>query len=336
MKRILICTGAAAAVIAAAVVLLLCTCIFGNHVYTAATCTEPARCVRCGAERGEPLGHTGSKATCEQPGVCTRCGKRLSEPLGHVRIPATCDEAEQCARCGMRRGEPLGHIWDPATCTEPETCSRCKKSRGEPLGHSMTEPTFQTRSRCTRCGYTEGEPLPAALEGRALHELRVGEPAAYTTAGYADPDAEVTGTVGIVDYRVIAGDGTFPAREGYEWHIATVQLVFSGDDARQHGAQSAWTYGDWYLCEDRMTAADGEGFRAFAADWYGTLVTCRQKTAPASEAGWYDRELRFCWEEGVQVPEGYDGVLLIFYPCCGTELAAGEALEHDALVFRMR
>ena len=337
MTRILIWTGAGLvfAAVVTAVILLLCTCVFGNHRFSPATCTEAETCLRCGMTRGEPKGHDAKAASCEAPAVCLRCGERLGDPLGHTFLPADCETPETCMRCGVTHGDPLGHGFLPATCTEWETCFRCGLVRGEPLGHDMTQPTFQTPAACLRCGWVDGAPKTPALSDRDLKLLSVGEPAPYATASYEDRDAAVLGTVEISDYRVIEGDETFLPREGYEWHIASVRIVFSGDDARSLGAQCAWTYGDWYLGDDAMTAPDRDGLRAFVADWYGTRVTCWQKTGPAEEADWYDRELRFVWEEGVLVPKGYDGVLLIFHPYCGKALSAEEALEGDALVFRM-
>ena len=319
MKRILLWTGAAlgAAAIIVLLVLIKTTCVFENHEFTAATCTEPEICSRCGETRGEPLGHVYSTETCTEPSVCTRCGELHAEPLGHVFLPATCTESETCARCG--------------------------ETRGEPLGHDLSDPTYQTPATCTRCGETFGEPLTPALSGRTLHELEVGEPAPYTTASYEDRDVDVTGTAEITDYRVIEGDEIFPAREGYEWHIATVRLVFSGDDAKKNGAQAAWTYGDYYVTDDSMaTSEDENGLRPFAADWYGRRVQCWQKTGATLENDWYDDVLRFCWDEGVLVPKGYDGVLLIFYhyrlaaDATRLYLPASSVLDENALVFRMK
>ena len=319
MKRTLlwIGTGVAAAAAVALAVLVFCTCVFGNHQYRKATCTEPEVCSRCKAVRGEPLGHEAGEASCTEPSVCLRCGIEL--------------------------GDPKGHEWLPATCTEPEICARCEAAQGSPLGHDMTEPNYQTRAACRRCGYTEGEPLSAALSDRTLNELSVGVPAPYTTASYEDYGVDVTGTVEIVDFKVIDGDETFPAREGYEWHIATVRLVFAGDDAKKNGAQAAWTYGDYYLPDDDMAAREDEnGLRPFAADWYGMRVQCWQKTGPYTEADWYDRELRFCWQEGVLVPKGYDGVLLIFYnyrlakDATRLYLPASAVLDDTVPVFRMK
>lgn len=319
MKRFLLWTGVAigAAAIGVMIFLISSTCVFGNHVYLPATCTEPEICTRCRETRGEPLGHAYSEATCSEPSVCIRCGMHIADALGHE--------------------------WLPATCTEPETCARCEKTRGEPLGHSMSEPNFQKPATCSRCGFTEGDPLVPALADRTLNELQVGKPLPYTTASYEDYAVDVTGTAEITDYRVIDGDETFPAREGYEWRIVTVKLVFGGEDAQQNGVQSAYTFGDYYTLDNSISRSeDDDGMRTFAADWYGMRVQCRQKTGATLENDWYDRELRFSWEEGVQVPKGYDGVLFILYHFRLAEnatrlyLPASEVLDENALVFRMK
>lgn len=318
MKRIILwlCAALVGVAIIVLSVLLITTCVFGNHRYAPATCTEPETCERCGGTRGEPLGHVFSSATCTEP--------------------------ETCARCGETRGEPLGHDFLPATCTEPETCARCGETRGELLGHVMREATYQSPALCTRCGYTEGEPLPAALADMQLRYMEVGRAVPYTTASYEDFDLDVTGTAEIVDYRIFAGDDTFPPREGYEWHVVTIRLVFSGEDARSNGMQSAMTYGDYYTADAEIsTQRDENGLRPFAADYYGMRVQCWQKTLPAEESDWFGHELRFTWKEGVQVPCGYDGTLLILYHYRLAKdadrlfLPADRILSEDALVFRL-
>lgn len=319
MKRIglWIGIGIGTAAIAVLTVLLLTTCVFNNHRFQPATCTEPETCTRCGITRATPLGHT--------------------------YAPATCTEPETCVRCGLTQGEALGHVFASATCTEPETCLRCGETQGEPLGHLMSEATYQSPSTCLRCGITEGEPLVAVLSHTALHELEIGKPVPYTTASYEDHDVDVTGTVEIVDYETIAGNDVFPAREGYEWHVATVRLVFAGNDAQQNGMQSALTYGDFYATDAEMgTTVDENGLRPFVVNWYGSRVQCWQKTGPDEEGDWFGHELRFAWKEGVLVPEGYDGTLLIFYNYRLAKnadrlfLPAGEVLDENALVFRMK
>lgn len=319
MKRFLLWAGVVigASAIGVLLFLILFTCVFGNHVYALATCTEPEICERCKITRGEPLGHVFSEATCTEASVCLRCGEHHADALGHE--------------------------WLSATCTEPETCARCGITQGEPLGHLMTDATYQAAETCTRCGMTSGEPLTPALADRTINELLPGEPVPYTTASFANHDIDVTGTAEITDYRVIDGDEIFPAREGYEWHIATIRLVFSGEDAQSYGAQSAYTFGDYYILDDSVSGhADENGMRTFAADWYGMRVKCWQKTGETLENDWYGQELRFTWEEGVLVPKGYDGVLLILYNYRLAEdatrlyLPASEVLDENALVFRMK
>lgn len=318
MKRIILWIGVGLCATALVVLgaLLLFTCVFENHRYLPATCTEPETCERCGGTRGEPLGHDWKDATCTEP--------------------------ETCARCGETRGAPLGHAFMSATCTEPEICERCGLRQGEPLGHILTEATHQSAATCLRCGYVDGEPIAAACRDLPLTYMEVGKPYDYTTASYEDFDVDVTGTVEIVDHRVIAGDETFPAREGYEWHVVTVRFVFSGEDAQQNGMQSAMTYGDYYTLDAELAAStDENGLRPFVVDCYGTRVQCWQKTGADEEAGWYGQELRFSWKEGVLVPCGYDGTLLIFYhyrlarDADRLFLPADRVLDGNALVFRM-
>ena len=309
--------GVAAAALAALVTLLLTTCIFGNHRY------------------GEP--------SCTEPQICARCRKTRGEALGHDYTPATCTEPETCERCGQTRGEALGHAYLPATCTAPETCERCGQTRGEALGHLFTEATYQSAATCLRCGVEDGDPIVADLEGMALTYMEVGTPYPYTTASYEDHDIDVTGTVEIVDHTVIDGDEMFPAREGYEWHVVTLRLVFSGEDAQQNGMQSAMTYGDYYTTDAEMgIGTDENGLRPFVVNYYGSRVQCWQKTCPDEEGGWFEHELRYTWKEGVQVPCGYDGTLLIFYHYDLARnsdrlyLPAGDVLDEHALVFRFR
>lgn len=51
------------------------------HQYTAATCTAPQICTKCGAEQGKALGHDWQEATCQAPKTCKRCGKKEGKKL---------------------------------------------------------------------------------------------------------------------------------------------------------------------------------------------------------------------------------------------------------------
>ena len=100
-----------------------------GSVVTNATCTgegvKEYRCTRCGYHRLDAIsaeGHIpGSAATCTEPQLCTRCGAVLEKALGHdykseVKAP-TCTEmgytVNTCTRCGdinkSDYTEPTGH-----------------------------------------------------------------------------------------------------------------------------------------------------------------------------------------------------------------------------------
>lgn len=59
------------------------------HIYSEATCTEPAEC-SCGITNGKELGHTWLDATCTTAKTCSRCGVESETPLGHNYEDGTC------------------------------------------------------------------------------------------------------------------------------------------------------------------------------------------------------------------------------------------------------
>ena len=66
-----------------------------SHTYSAATCTDPKKCSKCGEKQGSSLGHTYSAATCTEPQTCSRCGATKGSALGHTTSTGT------CTRCGV-------------------------------------------------------------------------------------------------------------------------------------------------------------------------------------------------------------------------------------------
>ena len=116
----------------AIMVLILSGC---GHVHTweDATCTEPQKCIECGATEGEALGHDWAEATCDSPKICNRCGITEGEALGHDWVDATCETPKTCSRCGITEGEALGHEWMSATTEAPKTCKVCGKTEGDPI-----------------------------------------------------------------------------------------------------------------------------------------------------------------------------------------------------------
>lgn len=306
--------AALAAALAAVIVVLLSTCLLGNHSVSEATCTQDA--------------------------VCTRCGKTIACATGHAFAPATCTKPRTCTRCQATEGEPLGHTLTAATCTRVAACTRCHATFGETAGHRYADATFQSPAVCVFCGRQVGDPLPPLAPTLGLApNMQVGNAYAYTTAGCTDAAAGVTGTASILRYEILSCDATFPAVEGYEWRVVTVQLAFSGDDAAQYGVVSAATIGDYYTADVAIAEAEnGDSIGMLQIDGAPTLCTIR--TEAETEGGWYGRTLRFTWREGVCVPVGYDGVLFLLYDArlCAADGAAPPVSSlpfGETLVFRM-
>lgn len=89
-----------------------------THSYSAATCTEPAKCF-CGATAGKALGHKWNSPSCGQLKECTICGFTEGLEAEHNYITtisknATCsDEGEKnikCERCGHEYTENIERI----------------------------------------------------------------------------------------------------------------------------------------------------------------------------------------------------------------------------------
>lgn len=144
---------------------MLCECgeSYGDpkgHKYTAATCTEPAKCTRCGKTSGSSLGHTtiGTTNLCIEDHICSRCGVTVRSATGHNYSSASCTMAQICLRCGESKGTSLGHKFSDANCASPATCTRCGKTDGVALGHMYDNNT------CIRCGELDPDTLPVGLD----------------------------------------------------------------------------------------------------------------------------------------------------------------------------
>lgn len=142
-------------IMAAVITLALCGCCV-THQFSAATCTAPATCSKCGQIEGEALGHDWLEATCIQAKTCQRCLGTQGEALGHKWKDATCTEPMICAMCGETSGKALGHTWVEATCTEKKTCSACGKKEGAVLGHTVAEWAETKAPTCTEKGEKQG------------------------------------------------------------------------------------------------------------------------------------------------------------------------------------
>lgn len=158
-----------------------------SHSYTAATCTKPKTCKRCGITSGSKLGHKYDN-NCDA--YCNTCGEKRSVS-GHVYSyacdkncnicgatrsvdvddhnfyteiagePTCCEYGKKyhiCSYCGYSMSEPIlptgKHVYTNAC---DETCNVCRMTR--PISHNYAAATCTKPKTCKICGATSGSAL---------------------------------------------------------------------------------------------------------------------------------------------------------------------------------
>ena len=67
-----------------------------DHAWTAATCTEPKTCEKCGETEGATKSHSWIDATCVSPKTCEECGKTQgTASTTHSMV------SDKCENCGL-------------------------------------------------------------------------------------------------------------------------------------------------------------------------------------------------------------------------------------------
>lgn len=252
------------------------------------------------------INHEWTEATCTEARTCTRCGEIEGEALGHIWIEATCVTARTCSVCGETEGKALGHTWTEATCSAPKTCSRCGETEGNVLEHELSEANYQQAATCAVCGSTVGEPLQAYFEEHELTEYLVELDKEYDYVTMCNEDTSYT-TVGkavFSNYRTYTSDSIHPEKEGYEWKSVDISILYSDENAWEYGV-SVSVYADDYYDDVRWY---DEGVINYCGVDYTDWIFTTDNTDGFS--GWENHENRYFATFSVQVPIGYDGLLL--------------------------
>lgn len=266
----------------------------------------------------------------------------------HEWAEATCLTPKTCNLCQETEGEGLGHNWAEVTCAAPKTCTACGETEGEALPHTWVEANYQTPKTCDVCGATEGEPLPADFEVHGLlctlkSSSRANEVYyPYVTKCYNDPTKMTTGDLWL-HYRVFESDASHAAKEGYEWRAVYFEILFNDENANKYG----WT---WHVCVDNYydteSFSDSEkeivdGTTAeFTVNYHGEeyVVTASFENVESGE--WKDGRITISGNCYVQVPVGYDGIVLGFLDVGDTDYAEDvyiyDIANENSLFFRMK
>ena len=278
--------------------------------------------------------HQWTNATCEAPKTCSQCEATEGEPLGHSWQAADCETPKTCSRCNLTEGNPLGHTWEEATCTSAKSCLVCGLMEGEPLEHNWEgEATLYAGAVCSVCA-AEGDPLPGYLAQNNLSpNVTPAQITDYLTNTYVRPDLDTTGEFFASAVLICEYDETHRAKQGYEWRTADFLITFSDGNSGLFGTNVLCARADYYQEQVLKQAKKQETFKV---TYHGKEYKC---TALYENTGfYYDNDSQvFQMTCYVQVPIGYDGVVLSFFhggiDVDGKTLK--EAADENTLLFRM-
>jgi len=226
--------------------------------------------------------------------------------ISHEWKEATCTEPKMCAKCGETEGEALEHVWEEVTCRAPKTCNVCGETEGEALEHTLTAANYQQASTCTVCGDSVGEPLQAYFEEYELTEylVELDKEYDYVTMCEVDNSYTTVGKAVFSNYRTYASDDIHPEKEGYEWKSVDISILYSDANANDYGMSLTIYTDDYY---DDVRFYDEGVINYYGVDYTDWIFTS-DNTNGFSE--WENNECTYTVTVSVQVPIGYDGLLL--------------------------
>ncbi len=253
--------------------------------------------------------HEWRDATCDTPKTCSKCAVTEGDVLGHSWKEADCVTPKTCSRCGLAEGTALGHSWLEATCTAPRTCEACAATEGQALEHTWEgEATLYAAPICSVCG-TEGQPLPGyfAQNGLVVNTLP-GQETDYVTSTYVRSDLDATGRFFSSGVLIFEADNTHRAKKGYEWRSVDINITFSDNHSNLYGTNVSCARADYYEDFELKQAKKQD---RFSVNYNGKIYKCM---AYYENVGFYYTETSNVFQMScyVQVPIGYDGVVLAF------------------------
>ena len=159
------------------------------------------------------------------------------------------------------------------------------------------------------------QPLPSEMEQAGYTEfMEVGVQYLFTTDANSANPVPTTGEVMITSYEVFDSAEGYPAKEGYEWRVVTMEATYFDDNARWYGIKLTNCSEDYYntkLHDDSITEPDEDGFETSMVIYNGIPMEAYERYT-GEWSGWHDGEggrrentLRAKYE--YLMPKGYDG-----------------------------
>ena len=164
------------------------------------------------------------------------------------------------------------------------------------------------------------EPLPSEMEQAGYAEfMEVGVQYLFTTDANSATPVPTTGEAIITSYEIFDSAEGYPAKEGYEWRIVTMEATYFDDNARWYGIKLTTCSEDYYntkLHDDSITEPDEDGFETSMVVYNGIPMETYERYTGAW-SGWYDnedgrRQNKLSAKYEYLMPKGYDGRVVGF------------------------
>ena len=198
----------------------------------------------------------------------------------------------------------------------------------------------------TNTGPVEIPPQAADLEAKGFKcTLKIGEAADYKTVCKKDASLPTVGTLTITECRRYKNGETLPVEgleglEGYEWVEIKARTAFDDQNARLYGVDRASTVTTYYELKyyEQSLKDNEDGSTSFSVVKDGKEWTDCLYIKTVDNQGWNEERQSICeYAWYVRVPEGYDGVVIVFYDA-SLKWEDGqyiyEVLNADSLLFR--
>ena len=159
------------------------------------------------------------------------------------------------------------------------------------------------------------EPLPSEMEQAGYTEfMEVGVQYLFTTDANSANPVPTTGEVMITSYEVFDSAEGYPAKEGYEWRVVTMEATYFDDNARWYGIKLTNCSEDYYytkLHDDSITEPDEDGFETSMVIYNGIPMEAYERYT-GDWSGWHDseggrRQNKLSAKYEYLMPKGYDG-----------------------------
>ena len=178
------------------------------------------------------------------------------------------------------------------------------------MGHTWAgEATLYAGAVCTVCG-EEGDPLPGYFTANGLTPNVIPhQETQYLTNTYVRPDLDTTGQFYASSVIIFDADNTHRAKKGYEWRTVDITITFSDGNSGLFGTNVCCARADYYQ-DTELNQAEKQD--RFTVNYNGKDYPCLAKYENAGFSFTNDSNV-FHLSCSVQVPVGYDGVVLAFH-----------------------